>query len=71
MIALRGALGDLHIPEQGVHFGNRQAAIGAHRAVAGHGGQQLVGMLLQALGGAEFAEIGQHVAQQLLHVGIL
>jgi hypothetical protein len=42
VVALVGALGLLHLPQQGVHLVQRQLAVGAHRAVAGHGGQQLV-----------------------------
>ncbi len=30
MVALAAALGGFHIPQQGIHFGHCQFAIGAH-----------------------------------------
>src|SRR5256885_15932240 len=36
VVALVGALGDFHLAQQGVHLVQRQAAVGAHGAVAGH-----------------------------------
>ena len=50
VVALAGALGRFHVAQQGVHFGQGQPAIGAHRGVAGHGGQQFVARLLDARG---------------------
>ena len=37
VVALAGAFGFLHVPQQGIHFRYGEAAIGPHRAVAGHG----------------------------------
>ena len=37
MVALVGALGGLHLAQQGVHFVYGEASVGAHRSVAGHG----------------------------------
>ena len=42
VIALAGALGGFHLPQQRIHLGHGQRAIRAHRAVAGHRRQQLV-----------------------------
>jgi hypothetical protein len=37
MVALPAAFGDFHLAQQGIHFVNRETAIGAYRAVTGHG----------------------------------
>ena len=42
VVALFGTLGGFHLPQQGVHLFQGQAAVGAHRAVAGHRRQQFV-----------------------------
>src|SRR5258705_7557073 len=51
VVALPGALGLLHLAQQRVHLRNRQRPVGAHRAVAGHGAEQLV------------AALGEHAAR--------
>src|SRR2546430_15236511 len=52
--ALPGALGLLHLAQQGVHLQDRQGAMGAHRAAAGHRPEQLV------------AALGEHAARPVL-----
>src|SRR5258705_4190388 len=42
VVAAARALGFLHLAQQRVHLCNREGAVGAHRGVAGHGGEQLV-----------------------------
>src|SRR2546430_4533221 len=42
VVALPGALGLLHLAQQGVHLQDRQRPMGAHRAVAGHRPEQFV-----------------------------
>src|SRR3989338_1194791 len=42
VVALAGAFGLLHFAQQRVHLGDTQDAVGAHRAVAGEGGAQLI-----------------------------
>ena len=42
MVALVAAVGGLHLAQQGVHFVQRELAVGAHGAVAGHGGQDFI-----------------------------
>src|SRR5690242_16513398 len=42
MVALVGTLGALHVAQQRVHLVERELAMGAHGAMAGHGGQDLV-----------------------------
>src|SRR5258706_9379249 len=54
LVALTGALGLFHFPQQGVHLRNRQSPVGAHRAVASHGSQQFV------------AALGQYSARSIL-----
>ena len=44
---LAAALGGLHIPQQGIHLRDGQAAVGSYRTVAGHGGKQLVALFIQ------------------------
>ena len=63
MVALVGPVGRLHLPQQGVHLFVRQAPVGAHRAVAGHGGQQLIACALHH--GAGFV-LAQHDASTLV-----
>lgn len=70
MIALPGAFGGLHLPEQGIHFGNAEPAIGAHRAMTGHGRQQGIALLGHAPGGAMLTQIGQDVPQQGLDIAL-
>ena len=47
MIALAGTRRALHLAQQRIHLIDREAAIRTHRAVARHGGQQIVDQLLQ------------------------
>ena len=47
VVALVGTLGALHVAQQCVHLVQREAAVRAHRAVAGHGGQQVVARALK------------------------
>ena len=71
MVALATALGLLHVTQQGVHFRQGQAAIGTYRTVTGHGAQQLVEVRLNAVAGAIFEQVGQHVADQPRGLGLL
>src|SRR2546423_14303797 len=64
MVALAGALGLFHFPEQGVHFLNRQRSVGAHRAVAGHGSEQLVTALGQDAARPLLANVAQNRARE-------
>ena len=58
VIALVGALGFFHLAQQRVHLFQRQLPVGAHGAVAGHGGEQFVAgaawgcMLMSAISAA-------------------
>ena len=71
MIALVGALGFFHLAQQGVHFGQAELAAGAHRAVAGHGGQQLVAPGGGQLRDAVFAQFGEQGEHQRRRIGCL
>ena len=42
MVALVGAVGGFHLAQQGVHFRQGEAAVGADGAITGHGGQDFV-----------------------------
>ncbi len=64
VVALVGALGGLHLAQQGVHLVHGQAPVGAHRAVAGHGGQQFVLRPRQHRAGVHLGQLGQHAARQ-------
>ena len=70
MVALVAALGLFHLAQQRVHFIEVQAPVGAHRAVAGHGGQQLVVGALHYGAGVHLFEFGQHAARQLDRVAL-
>ena len=71
MIALTTALGVFHVTQQAVHFRDRQTAIGPDRTVAGHGAEQLVEVRLNPVTGAVLHQIGQHVMNQALSLGLL
>ena len=43
MIALVGALGHFHLPQQGIHLGNGQSAVSMDRSAASQRAQKLVG----------------------------
>ena len=69
MVALVGAVGGFHLAQQRIHFGDGQRAVGAHGAVAGHGGEQLVAPCGNDLGGGHVFEFGEYRAGQLADVG--
>src|SRR5207245_8119741 len=60
MIALAGALGFLHLAQQGVHLRNRQGSVGAHRAVAGHRPEQFVPALCEHAARPVLADVLQY-----------
>ena len=62
MVALVAAGGVFHVAQKGVHFGQGELAAGAHRAVAGEGGENVVFALFYGLAGAGLGEFAQHVA---------
>ncbi len=68
MVALVGALGGFHLPQQAVHLFDRELAVGAHRAVAGHGRQQFVALFGQEARHAHAGQVAQHGAGQRLDV---
>ena len=57
MIALARTLGRFHIAQQRIHLGQREAAVGAYRGVAGQRGQQFVARFLEPATGAVFAQV--------------
>ena len=57
MIALAAMGGNLHLAQQGVHLGDREDAAGADRAVAGHGGGDMIELVAQAEGVVEGGEL--------------
>src|SRR5690606_12113576 len=69
VVALVGAVGGFHLAQQGVHFGNGERTVGAHGAVAGHGGEQLVAPRGDDVGGGHVFELGEYRAGQLADVG--
>ena len=70
MIALAAALRVLHGAQQGVHLREGERTVCPHAAVAGHGGQKRVLRRLHPGTAALCLKIGEHVSQQLLHVGL-
>src|SRR5260370_29992723 len=66
VVALTGALGLFHFPQQGVHLRNRQGPVGAHRAVASHGSQQFVAALGQYAALTTLAEVAAYRSRQLV-----
>ena len=70
MVALVGALGRLHLPQQGVHLVDGQLAVGTDCAVAGHGRQQLVLCPLYDCAGVVQCQLSQHAARQLYGVAL-
>ena len=70
VVALVGALGGFHLAQQRVHLVERELAVGAHRAVAGHGGQQLVLRALDHGAGVVLRQFGQHAARQFHRVAL-
>src|SRR3569832_1295405 len=70
MIALAAALRALHVAQQGIHLGQGEPAVRAHRGLAGLGRDQMVEVLVNARAIAVQVEIGKHVAQQLRRVAV-
>ncbi len=68
MIALAGVRRDFHFAQQRVHLLRLQAAAGAHRAVAGHGGCDMHQPPLQRQRLVPFGHVLGEVAQQRLCV---
>ncbi len=64
MIALAGAGRALHLAQQRVHLLRPEAPAGAHRMMAGHGGEHTIEPPLQRRAGAAvLGERGGEVAQ--------
>ena len=70
MVALVRALGGFHVAQQRIHLFDRQLSVGAHGAVAGHGGQDVVTCALHHGAGANLCQVGQYRAGELGHVGV-
>src|SRR5690606_35867737 len=64
MIALVGAFGAFHLAQKRVALVEGEAPVGAYRAVAGHGGEQLVALLDQQVGAAHARQVTQHSPHQ-------
>src|SRR3979490_1941453 len=64
VIAAAGALGLLHLPQQRVHLRRREHAVGPHRGVAGHRGEELVLPRREHLARAELADLVEDVARE-------
>lgn len=56
VVALVAARRIFHIAQKGVHFGQGEPAAGADRAVAGHGGEDVVFVFLDGLAAADLGE---------------
>ena len=70
MIALAGMWGDFHFAEQGVHFGDREDAARADRAVAGHGAGDGIDAFFQRQRFAERGKFVGEVSDQTSDVGL-
>ncbi len=70
MVALVGPLRGFHVAQQRVHFGEGELAVGAHGAVAGHGGQQFMLGTLDHVAGVELGQFGQDRARQVDAIGL-
>ena len=70
MVALVGAVGGFHLPQQRVHLVDGEPPVGAHRAVAGHGAQDLIARALHHGAGVVRGQFGQHAARQLHRVAL-
>ena len=70
MVALVGSFGLFHLAQQTVHLIERQSAVGADSAVAGHGGQNLVLGALHHGAGIVLGQFGQHAAGQLHRITV-
>ena len=65
MVALVGSFGGFHLTQQGIHFINGQLAVGAHRAMAGHGRQQFVLRALDHRASIMLGKLFEHAAGQV------
>src|SRR5437879_3827442 len=70
VVALAGALGFLHLAQQGIHLRDRQGPMGADRAVAGHRPEQLVAALGEHAARPVLADVTQHRARELRRIGL-
>jgi hypothetical protein len=70
VVAAARALGLLHPPQEGIHLGNREAAVGAHGGVTRDRGQELVAPLDQHAARAELVHLGEDRAQQRLRIEV-
>ena len=64
MVALPRALGGLHVAQQRVHLGQREAAVGLDRGAAGDVAEQGVRRRLEMMPAALLAQVGEHLAHQ-------
>ena len=64
MVALPTMRGDFHFAEQSVHFSDGQDTASADGAVAGHGGEHLVDVAADPVGGVPFGEIVGEIADE-------
>ena len=70
MITLIRTLGRFHLAQQRVHLIDRQQAVRTHRMVAGHGRQEIIARVINAVALPGLRQIRQHISQQRLDVGI-
>ena len=70
MVALVGPLDPLHGAQQGIHLVERQAPVGAHRPVAGHGGQDPIDLLAHPRGLPVHRQVREQVPHQALQVRV-
>ena len=68
MVALVSPFGLLHLSQERVHFLDRQLPVGAHRAMACHGGEQGVALLCQQAACPDLGEVVQYAARQRFEV---
>jgi predicted RNA binding protein YcfA (HicA-like mRNA interferase family) len=64
VVALVCAFGDFHLAQQGVHFCQRELAVGAYRTVTGHGSQHIVTGALQHMVGIVLGQLSQYATRQ-------
>src|SRR6267378_6692268 len=64
VVTLAGALGLLHLAQQGVHLRDCQGPMRAHRAVAGHGPEKLVAALREHSARPVLADVPQYRARK-------
>ena len=68
MIALIGAFGGFHLPEQCVHFGDAELAASPDCAMAGHRRQQFVATCGKYLADPVFAHFGKQGTRERCRV---